>query len=140
MIAFCICQVLSSAFPQDSEAEAELRRRTTRSKSSKSTSSILSSVFGVVRLFLLLLLLSLALSAAVVGWCQGSRRLQSPVCVSARDGVDRLRIAFPNFAGKLDFDAFCDSMANQTREALEAGKVQFAALSAALRPWVEKVG
>jgi len=123
----------------DSEMEAELRRRQKRSKPSSSSSSILSTILGVSRLFLLLLLLALALSAAVVGWCQGSRRLQSPVCVTAKDGVDRLRTALPNFAAKWDFDAFCDSSANQTREALEAGKVQFATLSAALRPWVEKV-
>lgn len=125
----------------DSETEAELSRRKAKNHKSScsSSSSWLSGVFGVLKLFLLLALVSVALTCATVGWCQGSRRQQSPLCASARDVVGRLRDVAPKLVGNFDFDHFCDSVALQTKDAQETAKIHFQHLSAAMRPYAEKV-
>ena len=126
----------------DSEAEAELRRRAAKSKASSSNPSILVSLLlfllRALKLALFVSIVSVALTAAVVGWCQGSRRTQSPVCASTRDAVHRLAVFFPAVA-KFDFDTFCDQAGNQTREVVELARERITLTVERIRPWVEKV-
>jgi len=125
----------------DSEAEAELRRRAAKSKASSSNPSILVSLLlfllRVLKLALFVSIVSVALTAAVVGWCQGSRRTQSPVCASTRDAVQRLTVFVPAVA-KFDFDTFCDQAGNQTREVVELARERITLTVERVRPWVEK--
>merc|ERR1712142_668488 len=79
----------------DSEAEAELRRRSAKSKKSTTTSfgvSFLLFLLRVLKLLFFFAVFSVALTAVLVGWCQGSRRIQSPVCSSARDAVAQVAV------------------------------------------------
>jgi len=125
----------------DSEAEAELRRRSAKSKKSTTTSfgvSILLFLLRVLKLLFVLTIFSVAMTAVLIGWCQGSRRVQSPVCSSARDVVAQFSVAIPALHG-FDFDEFCDKAGNQTRDAIELGKVHLADLNERLRPWTKKL-
>jgi len=125
----------------DSEAEVELRRRAAKSKASSSNPSILVSLLlfllRILKLAFFVSIVCVALTAAVVGWCQGSRRTQSPVCASTREAVQRLAVHVPAMA-KFDFDAFCDEAGNQTREVVELARERISSAVDRVRPWVDQ--
>lgn len=126
----------------DSEAEAELRRRrsTRNSKSSSFFSALVAFfvfLFRLTKLVFLLLLVSTVVASVLVGWCQGPRR-GSPVCGATRDVVVRVTAKIPA-ASNFDFDVFCDSMGNRTRELLLLANIKLGVVHEQLRPLIEKV-